>query len=67
MRIRRRSTRWAPVAVLAVLMALLVPGGRAQAAGLYTVTPVAGNLKAYHVSGVYVAGVSSGGYMAGQL
>ncbi|GAA5191345.1 depolymerase [Rugosimonospora acidiphila] len=32
-----------------------------------TVTPVDGSLKAYHISGVYVGGVSSGGYLATQL
>ncbi|MBY8877716.1 extracellular catalytic domain type 2 short-chain-length polyhydroxyalkanoate depolymerase [Actinacidiphila acidipaludis] len=34
---------------------------------LYTVPPTAGGLSRHTVSGVYVAGVSSGGYMAGQL
>ena len=67
MRTHRRTSWWAPAAVLAVLVALLVPGGTAQAATLYTVPPVAGSLGAYDISGVYVAGVSSGGYMAGQL
>lgn len=70
MRTHRRTSWWAPAAVLAVLVGLLMPGtaGRAQAAGApYTVPPVAGNLTAYSISGVYVSGVSSGGYMAGQL
>jgi hypothetical protein len=58
---------WSPAAVLAVLAALLVPGGTAEAATPYTVPPVAGSLARHSISGVYVAGVSSGGYMAGQL
>jgi len=35
--------------------------------GVATVTPVSGSLHPLHVSGVYVGGVSSGGYMATQL
>ncbi|MGR4878260.1 poly(3-hydroxybutyrate) depolymerase [Streptomyces sp. LARHCF249] len=45
-------------------------GGPAPAAATgaaAAVPPVAGNLKAYNVDGVYSAGVSSGGYMATQL
>lgn len=67
MRTQRRNAWWSPATVLAVLVALLVPGGTAQAATLYTVSPVAGSLPRLSISGVYVAGVSSGGYMAGQL
>jgi hypothetical protein len=67
MRTLRRNPWWAPATVLAVLLALLAPGGTAQAATLYTVPPVPGSLSSYTVSGVYVSGVSSGGYMAGQL
>lgn len=51
---------------LALVSALCVPAD-ARAATLYTLSPVSGDLSAYNVSGVYVAGVSSGGYMAGQL
>ncbi len=77
---RRPRTVWrAPAAVLAALLALLVPGAAAHAADgprttatpatatLHTVTPVAGDLSRYAVSGVYVAGISAGAYMAGQL
>ncbi|HEX5596997.1 MAG TPA: PHB depolymerase family esterase [Micromonosporaceae bacterium] len=39
----------------------------AQANTPYTKTPVSDSLKTYNVSRVYVAGVSSGGYMATQL
>jgi poly(3-hydroxybutyrate) depolymerase len=47
---------------------MAVPTTEASASGtLYTVTPVAGSLSGHHISGVYVAGISSGGYMAGQL
>jgi len=54
--------------VLAFLVALLTPGGTAQAAAtLYTVPPTPGVLSHYSVSGVFVSGVSSGSYMAGQL
>lgn len=63
---RRRKAWWVPVMALALLVGLL-GGGRAEAATLYTVAPVDGDLSAYSISGVYVAGVSSGGYMAGQL
>lgn len=70
MRTRRRTSWWSPVTVLALLLALLTlpgAGGTAEAATLYTVPPVSGTLTPYNVSGVYVSGVSSGGYMAGQL
>ncbi|MFC4030207.1 hypothetical protein ACFO3J_01830 [Streptomyces polygonati] len=67
MKKRRPMGWWSPAAVLAFVLALLVPGGSAQAATLYTVAPVAGSLSDYNISGVYVSGVSSGGYMAGQL
>ena len=39
----------------------------AHAATPYTKTPVSGTLATYRVSTVYVAGVSSGGYMATQM
>jgi hypothetical protein len=39
----------------------------AHAASPYTVAPVDGPLRQYHISGVFVSGVSSGGYMATQL
>ena len=75
MRRNRRASRWFPGAVLAVLAAVAAlltpvqaPAAAAQAATApYTVAPVAGDLARYDISGVYVAGVSSGGYMAGQL
>jgi poly(3-hydroxybutyrate) depolymerase len=68
MKKRRLLSWWSPAAVLAIVLALLVPGsGTAQAATLYTVPAVSGSLTPYNVSGVYVSGVSSGGYMAGQL
>ncbi len=67
-----RLSRWSPVVLLALLAALLAPAGAAQAASpasptLYTVPPVAGSLTGYHISGIYVAGLSSGADMAGQL
>jgi poly(3-hydroxybutyrate) depolymerase len=67
------------VAALAAVAAVLAPGSAqaapapapapaaANAATLYTVPPTPGDLSRHIVSGVYVAGVSSGGYMAGQL
>ena len=63
----RFLARTATAAVAALL--LLAPGtSPAQAAATpYTKTPVAGSLRTYQVSGVYVAGVSSGGYLATQL
>ncbi|MGW3893276.1 extracellular catalytic domain type 2 short-chain-length polyhydroxyalkanoate depolymerase [Micromonospora chokoriensis] len=51
----------------AVLLLALTTATPAQAATPPTKTPVAGSLGTYNVSGVYVAGVSSGGYMATQL
>ena len=61
----------AVVAALAAVVAVLVPGSAqaapAPAATLYTVAPTPGSLSRHTISGVYVAGVSSGGYMAGQL
>jgi hypothetical protein len=53
--------------LLAVLAALLTPAGTANAATLYTVPPVSGSLSHYDISGVYVAGISSGADMATQL
>jgi poly(3-hydroxybutyrate) depolymerase len=61
---RRRVAR--SLGILALVL-LLSPATPARAATLYTVAPVAGTLGPYHVSGVYVAGVSSGGYLATQL
>lgn len=64
-----RSLRYQAAAAGLVLLATLAqPMTEAVAAGgLYTVSPVAGSLSGYRISGVYAAGVSSGGYMAGQL
>ena len=62
-----RVSWWSPAVLLAVLAALLMPAGAARAATLYTVPPVAGSLTGYDISGVYVAGISSGADMAGQL
>jgi poly(3-hydroxybutyrate) depolymerase len=67
MRAFPRPARWSPVLLLVLLAALLAPAGAARAATLYTVPPVAGSLSAHDISGVYVAGVSSGADMAGQL
>ncbi|MEV1333269.1 PHB depolymerase family esterase [Micromonospora costi] len=59
---------WKALAASLGLLLALPPAGAARAAGtLYTVPPVSGSLNTYHVSAVYVAGVSSGGYMATQL
>ncbi len=62
-----RLAWWSPAVLLAVLAALLTPSTTARAATLYTVPPVAGSLAGYDISGVYVAGISSGADMAGQL
>lgn len=51
----------------AALLLITSAGAPAQAATPYTKTPVWGSLGTYNVSRVYVAGVSSGGYMATQL
>lgn len=67
MRRHPRIIWWSPTLVLAVLVALLAPTGSAQAATLYTVPPVSGTLTPHSISGVYASGISSGGYMAGQL
>ena len=53
--------------LVAVLLLALTTAAPAQAATPSTKAPVAGSLGTYNVSGVYVAGVSSGGYMATQL
>lgn len=63
MKLIRRSA----VTTVAALLILLGQGVPAHAAVPYTVPPVDGSLSAYHISGVYVSGVSSGGYMATQL
>ncbi|MEV0457657.1 extracellular catalytic domain type 2 short-chain-length polyhydroxyalkanoate depolymerase [Catellatospora methionotrophica] len=57
----------AAAAAAAALLVLLGSAAPATAATPYTVPPVAGTLKPYNISSVYVAGVSSGGYMATQL
>ncbi len=59
--------RRAAVGTATVLCLLFGPAVPASAATPYTVAPVSGTLKTYHISAVYVAGVSSGGYMATQL
>ena len=47
---------------------LLMVGLLASSAGaVSTISPTPGSLKTYTISGDYVTGVSSGGYMAGQL
>ncbi|ASW53150.1 PHB depolymerase family esterase [Plantactinospora sp. KBS50] len=67
----RRLTRVAATATALLLSTALTTvsaAAPAAAAGTpYTATPVSGPLGTYHVSGVYVAGVSSGGYLATQL
>ncbi|MFI7606242.1 poly(3-hydroxybutyrate) depolymerase [Micromonospora sp. NPDC049366] len=55
-------------AAVAGLLLAVPPVSPAHAAGTpYTVPPVSGSLSTYNVSSVYVAGVSSGGYLATQL
>ncbi|MEH0841252.1 hypothetical protein V6U81_02505 [Micromonospora sp. CPCC 205711] len=63
------QTPWKAVTTLAAALLLVLPGGvAARAAGTpYTTTPVSGSLGTYPVSAVYVAGISSGGYLATQL
>jgi len=64
----RTTRRWAAIWALTLFAAMAVPTTEASASGgLYTVSPTAGSLAGYQISGVYVAGISSGGYMAGQL
>lgn len=53
--------------LLLLLPAALAPASPAYAATPHTTAPVSGSLKAYNISRVYVAGVSSGAYMATQL
>lgn len=68
MALPQRLSWWSPALLLAVLAALLMPAGAAQAAPtLYTVPPVQGSLTGHQISGVYVAGISSGADMATQL
>jgi poly(3-hydroxybutyrate) depolymerase len=68
MRSRLRSLRWAPILALVAGLSLLVPNEHATAAGaLYRAPEVSGSLARHDISGVYVSGVSSGAYMAGQL
>jgi predicted esterase len=56
------------ILVAAVLTAgLLAAAPAAPAAAVNTATAVAGSLRAYNISRVYVAGVSAGGYLATQL
>ncbi|WP_327037870.1 PHB depolymerase family esterase [Micromonospora maris] len=52
-------------AVAALLIAPTAPASAAPT--VHTRTPVSASLSAYRVSGVYVAGVSSGAYLATQL
>ncbi|WP_041540071.1 extracellular catalytic domain type 2 short-chain-length polyhydroxyalkanoate depolymerase [Catenulispora acidiphila] len=64
----RVTRRWAALWALTLFAAMAVPTTQASASGgLHTVSPVAGSLSGHQISGVYVAGISSGGYMAGQL
>ncbi|GAB3841006.1 hypothetical protein GCM10029963_11000 [Micromonospora andamanensis] len=61
----RPVSRLLAAAVAALLLAPVAP---AHAAGTpYTKVPVSGSLSTYRVSGVYVAGVSSGAYLANQI
>jgi poly(3-hydroxybutyrate) depolymerase len=55
------------VASTAALLLTLTGATAARAADPATKAPVSGTLKPYNISGVYVAGVSAGGYMATQL
>lgn len=55
------------VALITPTAVLITPTAPAYAATVHTKTPVAGTLSSYRVSGVYVAGVSSGAYLATQL
>ncbi|WP_433538584.1 extracellular catalytic domain type 2 short-chain-length polyhydroxyalkanoate depolymerase [Micromonospora sp. CA-249363] len=61
------TPRRAATALTAVLLLILTIAAPAHAANPSTRPPVSGSLGTYNVSGVYVAGVSSGGYMATQL
>jgi poly(3-hydroxybutyrate) depolymerase len=69
MRIPVRAPVAAMAAVITILAAGAVPATAAGQPGTLSasVAAVSGNLKRYSISGVYVAGVSSGGYMATQL
>jgi predicted esterase len=62
-------TAAAAALLLAVLPGTVAVTAAPAAAGAtpYTKSPVAGSLGTYNISAVYVAGVSSGGYMATQL
>lgn len=63
-----RTPLRAAASIAVALLLALPPATAAQAATTpYTKTPVSGSLATYNVSGVYVAGISSGGYMATQL
>ncbi|MBQ0992517.1 hypothetical protein KBX08_20800 [Micromonospora sp. H61] len=57
----------AATTLAAVLLLILTAAAPAHAVNPSTKPPVSGLLGTYNVSGVYVAGVSSGGYMATQL
>lgn len=63
----RRLVRRAAVAAALLAAAVVTPAAPALASTPQTVAPVTGSLRAYNISRVYVAGVSSGGYMATQL
>ncbi|MGG8405924.1 extracellular catalytic domain type 2 short-chain-length polyhydroxyalkanoate depolymerase, partial [Streptomyces sp. 12297] len=54
-------------ALLLVCSAVLLPATGAAAAAQAPPAPVPGTLRPYDISGVYSAGISSGGYMATQL
>lgn len=54
-------------AVIAALALAIGSAGTAHAGTAPAAAPVPGTLKAYNISAVYTAGVSSGGYMATQL
>lgn len=63
-----RSLVRATLAVATALLITVATSANATAATTpYTKTPVAGSLRGYTISGTYVAGVSSGGYLATQL
>ncbi|MBQ1052604.1 poly(3-hydroxybutyrate) depolymerase [Micromonospora sp. C51] len=61
----RPVSRLLAAAVAALLLAPVAPAHAADTP--HTKSPVSGSLSTYRISGVYVAGVSSGAYLAGQL
>ncbi len=62
-----RLLRRIAIVSIPALLAVCGVAAPARAATPHTVAPASGSLRAYHISGVYVSGVSSGGYMATQL